>query len=128
MKALLDTHTFLWWVTDDPRLSAGARKILADGENTFVVSACVAWELVIKVRIGKLTLPDEPGRYIPDRMSLYAFEGLAIEFRHVLHLETLPNHHRDPFDRILIAQSLVEKLPILTADGIVSRYGVEVFW
>ena len=128
MRALLDTHAFLWWVADDDRLSDTAKATIGDGENIIVVSASVAWELVIKFGSGRLKLPGRPGLYIPDRIARNGFEVLPIQFAHTLYLETLPRHHGDPFDRILIAQSLVEGIPILTADPIFARYGVEVIW
>ena len=128
MRALLDTNAFLWAMLDDPRLPKRAREILRDKSNALSVSVTAAWEIIIKVQVGKLALPDTPSRFIADRMSLFGFESLPIELRHVLHVENLPRHHRDPFDRILIAQGLLEQLPILTADPIFARYGVEVIW
>jgi PIN domain nuclease of toxin-antitoxin system len=128
VRALLDTNAFLWAMLDDARLSRRAREMIRDRGNTFCVSAGSAWEIVIKVHRGKLRLPDTPSQFVRDRIALFGFESLAIEMRHVLHVESLPDHHRDPFDRILAAQSLVEGLPVLTADEMFSRYGVEVIW
>ena len=128
MRALLDTNAFLWAMLDDPRLPTRARNIIRDRSNALSVSAASGWEIIIKVQRGKLKLPDTPGRFVTNRMSLFGFESLPIDLRHVLHVESLPDHHRDPFDLILAAQSLVERLPILTADRIFPRYGVEVIW
>jgi PIN domain nuclease of toxin-antitoxin system len=93
-----------------------------------LLSVASAWELTIKAQIGKLNLPEPASRYIPDRLSRYAIGSLQVELSHVLRVESLPNHHRDPFDRILIAQSLVESLPIVTADPLIAQYSVEVIW
>ncbi len=106
MRALLDTHTFLWWNLDDPQLSTAARTVIADGRNTIYLSAVTAWEIAIKAAKGRLTLPEPADRYVAERMSL----------------------HADPFDRLLVAQARLEKLAILTADAAIGQYEVEVIW
>ena len=126
MKALLDTHAFIWWVTDDSRLSSTARGIIADESNVLFLSAASAWEIVIKVRLGKLNLPEPPETYIPSRLTMNRFESLPIQMVHALQVVNLPDFHRDPFDRIIIAQSQVEKMPIITVDTQVTRYPVDV--
>ena len=126
MKALLDTHAFIWWVTDDSRLSSTARGIIADDSNVLFLSAASAWEIVIKVRLGKLNLPEPPETYIPSRLTMNRFESLPIQMVHALQVVNLPDFHRDPFDRIIIAQSQVEKMPIITVDTQVTRYPVDV--
>lgn len=128
MRALLDTNVFLWSALDDPKLSRRVSELVRQQSNRLFVSPATGWEIVIKHQIGKINIPDIPGRFVPEVMSAFSFENLPIDMRHALHVETLPRHHRDPFDRILIAQSLLENLPILTADPIFSRYGVEVIW
>ena len=128
MRALLDTHTFLWWNTNDSNLSQIARKILADGRNEIFLSAASAWEIAIKVARKRLILPEPPGRYVAERMSLHNFQGLPIQISHALHIYNLPAHHQDPFDRLLVAQSQLEKLPILTADPEIAQYDVEILW
>jgi len=128
MRALLDTHTFIWWVTDDSRLSSTARHIIADSENTLFLSAASAWEIVIKVRLGKLDLPEPPETYIPSRLAVNRFESLPIKMVHALQVINLPDLHRDPFDRIIIAQSQFEKLPIITVDSLITRYPIDVIW
>lgn len=128
MKALLDTHAFIWWVTDDSRLSSTARGIIADDSNVLFLSAASAWEIVIKVRLGKLNLPEPPETYIPSRLTMNRFESLPIQMVHALQVVNLPDFHRDPFDRIIIAQSQVEKMPIVTVDTQVTRYPVDVIW
>ncbi len=128
MRALLDTHTFLWWNMDDPRLSGRARQILADGSNEIFLSAASAWEIAIKTARGRLTLPEPPTSYVPNRMALHHFHHLPIQVSHALHVFKLPDLHQDPFDRLLVAQSQLEELPILTADEIIARYEVEIIW
>ncbi|PIG95477.1 type II toxin-antitoxin system VapC family toxin [Gloeocapsopsis sp. IPPAS B-1203] len=128
MRAILDTHTFLWWVTDDSRLSSTVRSLIIEPSNIFYLSAASAWEIVIKVRLGKLILPDIPERYIPSRLAMNRFESLSIQITHALQVVNLPDLHRDPFDRILIAQSQIEKMPIVTLDKQIIKYSVEVIW
>ena len=128
MSFLLDTNVFLWWMTADPRLSSHARERIADRKNTLFLSAASAWEIVIKWGLGKLHLPEPPGEYVVSRMSRHRIQGLPVELRHALHVSKLPDHHGDPFDRILIAQSQLENLPILTADPLIARYPVELIW
>lgn len=126
MKILLDTHAFLWAITDDPRLSVGARQILRTADLFLSVGSL--WEIVTKVQIGKLPLPEAPSRYLPRHVAALKAELLPIQAAHVLRLESLPLHHRDPFDRLLIAQSLEERLPLLSADSLLASYGAEVRW
>jgi len=128
MKVLLDTHVFLWWIVDDPRLSPRARKIIGNEENTPFLSAASAWEIAIKAKLGRLKLPDDPERFIPEQMALNAIESLPVQVSHALHVYTLPEYHSDPFDRIIIAQAQLEGLPILTADSQISRYEVDTIW
>lgn len=128
MRALLDTHTFIWWVIDDNRLSSTARNIIADPGNNLFFSAASAWEIVIKVRLGKLNLPEPPETYIPSRLTMNRFESLPIQMNHALQVVNLPALHQDPFDRIIIAQSQVEKMPIITVDNKITQYPVDVIW
>jgi PIN domain nuclease of toxin-antitoxin system len=128
MKALLDTQVFLWWNMDDSRLSQTARDLIADGRNELYLSAASAWEIAIKAVRGSLILPEPPEQYVPSRMRLHRILALPIQFRHALHVYDLPPIHRDPFDRLLIAQSRLEDLPILTTDPEISRYDVSVIW
>jgi len=128
MKVLIDTHVFLWWITNDPRLSPRAREIIADGANVVFLSAASGWEIAIKAKLGRLRLPDEPERFILKQLELNAIEVLPVQMSHALHVYALPYHHQDPFDRLLIAQARLEKVPILTADPQISRYEVEVIW
>jgi PIN domain nuclease of toxin-antitoxin system len=128
MKVLLDTHTFLWWITDDRRLSLRAREVISNEENELFISAATGWEIAIKVRIGRLELPDDPQRFVPEQLRINAFKPLPIGMDHALHVSILPDHHRDPFDRMLIAQAQVEGMPIVSADPNIEKYQVEVIW
>jgi PIN domain nuclease of toxin-antitoxin system len=125
---LLDTHAFLWWNLDDPQLSPAAREFIADGRNTLFVSAAVAWEIAIKAARGRLTLPEPADQYIAARLNRHHFLTLPIEVSHAVAVYHLPSLHADPFDRLLVAQARLEKMPILTADAAIRRYDVEVIW
>jgi PIN domain nuclease of toxin-antitoxin system len=128
MKALLDTHTFLWWVLDDPNLSEAGREIIGDGSNEVIVSAATAHEIGIKAASGKLSLPEPPEIYVPGRIRSEGFASLAIDVTHALRAARLPMIHRDPWDRLLIAQAQVEGIPIITADPAIGRYDVDTIW
>jgi PIN domain nuclease of toxin-antitoxin system len=128
MKALLDTHVFLWWNLNDERLSRTARDVIGDGRNEIFVSAASAWEIAIKAARGRLHLPDYPDRYVAERMLLHHFQPLPVSLNHALQVYHLPEHHPDPFDRLLIAQSQLERLPLLSGDPQISRYEVEIIW
>lgn len=127
MKVLLDTHTFLWAIADDGRLSRRAQQVYT-GPNDLWLSVASVWEILIKVRAGKLPLPEPAGTYIVKELAKNKIEVLPIKLDHVLRIESLPSHHRDPFDRILIAQSLEENLPLVTADPVFKRYPAKLIW
>ena len=126
MRLLLDTHTFLWFVTNDPQLSENALEAVAEPANEVLLSPASYWEIAIKVGLGKLSLPMPPGDYVPDRLLSSGVVGLPIEHGHALHVASLPYHHRDPFDRLLIAQAQIEQLTILTADRQLAQYDVQI--
>ena len=128
MKYLLDTHTFLWWNEDSSQLSSRAREIIANGKNEIYFSAVSAWEIAIKYAKERLILPQKPDVYIAERMSLYKFQSLAIEIGHSAKVYQLPNHHADPFDRLLIAQSQLESLLLITKNDLINLYDVETIW
>ena len=128
MIYLIDTHIFLWWVTDISKLSTKVREILEDSETTILFSAASAWEIITKNQVGKLDLPGPCDEYIESRMSFYGIFPLAITMSHSLKLATLPMLHRDPFDRILIAQALAEGAHLVTADAQIAQYDVPVIW
>ena len=126
MKLLLDTHVFLWTIAAPDRLPPQVRNAVENDENEVFVSAASVWECVIKSRAGKLDLPDDPGVYLPRQRSRHGFESLAITERDVVRLGELPSIHKDPFDRILVAQALEHGLQIVTADPLVSQYPVAI--
>jgi PIN domain nuclease of toxin-antitoxin system len=128
MKGLLDTHTFLWWVTDHTLLSTRVQSILRDRSNQIFVSAATGWEIAIKSQIGKLSFPTPPEPFMQQQVTLNSFLALPITLEHGLQVYHLPLHHSDPFDRILIAQSQLEGIPLLTADSKISQYDVDVIW
>ncbi|MBF8301355.1 MAG: Conserved protein of unknown function, probable VapC16-like toxin (part2) [Acidobacteria bacterium] len=126
MKILLDTQCWLWMALAPERLGAKARELVETTQNELVLSAASAWEIAIKHAIGKLRLPEPPERFVPSRHVTLRTLALPIDQDHALRVGTLPAHHRDPFDRMLIAQAQAEGLPILTADPVFSRYDVTV--
>ena len=128
MRGLLDTHTFIWWDSTPSKLSAAALSFLQNRANTILLSVASVWEILIKVRAGKLALPDPSGPYLVKKLAESRIEVLPIKLDHVLRIESLPVYHRDPFDRILIAQSLEEELPLITADPVFERYRVDLIW
>jgi PIN domain nuclease of toxin-antitoxin system len=125
---LLDTHVLLWWQMDDERLSARCRELMADGRNPLLWSAASSWELAIKVGLGRLRLPEPVHRYVPRVLRRNAIHSLAIEQGHALAVAALPSHHRDPFDRLLVAQARMEKIALLSADEQFDAYGVDRVW
>jgi PIN domain nuclease of toxin-antitoxin system len=128
MKVLADTHAFLWFVLNDPHLSAGARAVIAEPTNEVLFSPASYWEIAIKVSTGKYTLQQDYFTFMSRQLQQNSFRILPIELQHTALVATLPYHHRDPFDRLLIAQSLVEQIPIVTGDAIFDRYGVRREW
>lgn len=126
MRLLLDTHCLLWARAEPARLSKGARAALLDPRNNLFVSAVSVWEIVIKHALGKLKLARSPQTLVPELIAATQAAELPISHAHALRVGRLPRHHADPFDRLLIAQSQVEGLTILTADKRFSAYDVEV--
>ncbi len=120
MTLLLDTHVLLWWLDDPKLLSKAAQRAIREGGNTVYVSAAVVWEIAIKKALGKLTAPDD----LEAPMTASRFLPLPITIPHALAVLTLPDHHRDPFDRMLIAQALHEKLRLVTRDQDIQKYPV----
>ncbi len=128
MKALLDTHAFLWLITGDERLSKTARKIFLDQENSLFFSMASLWEICIKKSLGKLSLKIGWLIAIQDEMKANAIQWLPIEMLHCAELTKLPFHHRDPFDRMLIAQAMVEDMQLLSRDSRLSDYEITRIW
>ncbi len=128
MKVLLDTHTFLWWVADDPQISVTAKNIITNPDNDIYFSVVSAWKIIIKVGTGKLSLSESPEIYIPTRVASNQFEILPVQISRILKINSLPNFHKDPFDRLLIAQSLVEDFSLITVDSAIAQYPVQTIW
>ena len=122
MSYLLDTHALLWWLADDPALSPGAREIIAEGSNRVCVSAATIWEIAIKEALGKLEIPQDFRVILGEQ----GFEALPITWDHAFEVTHLPDHHRDPFDRLLIAQCRVEEMTFISQDAVARRYDVRV--
>ena len=128
MRALLDTHALLWWLSDDPALSQPARKFIAETRNTAVVSAASAWEIATKVRLGKLPTAANLAADFEGYLEREGFEALAISAAHAIRAGLLAGAHKDPFDRMLIAQAQAEGLPVVTNEKVFGAYGVRRIW
>jgi PIN domain nuclease of toxin-antitoxin system len=128
MRVLLDTHTLLWWGLDDVRLSTIARDVISDGTNDVIVSVASIWEVAIKTTKQRLQLPEPVDGFVDKRLRRNRWTALPIHAAHSTRAGSLPKIHGDPFDRILIAQSQIEDLPILTTDPAIMRYDVETIW
>ena len=128
MKALLDTHVLLWWTSRSELLSERVRSLFLDGGNQLFWSAAGSWELAIKVALGSLQLPAPVRTFVPRVLREQGMTPLPIEHSHAFQVAELPSHHRDPFDRMLVAQAMVEGLPLVTADREIGIYDVEVLW
>jgi PIN domain nuclease of toxin-antitoxin system len=128
MRYLLDTHAFLWFVAGDPILGKDAERAIGDASSDIFVSIATLWEIAIKVSIGKLVLNEPLAVYLPREITRNNFQILPISIDHTVTVATLPFHHRDPFDRLLIAQALTERMPILSTDAQFDAYGVSRLW
>lgn len=127
-RLLLDTHTFLWWIDDAPQLSTAARRAIGDANTECHLSLASCWEMAIKSSLGKLQLAKPIERFVSEQLAANNFTLLNIELRHAAKIEKMPFHHRDPFDRLLIAQAMTEKLAVVTADKAFAGYGVKIIW
>lgn len=128
MKILLDTQCWLWWIATPEKLSRNVRRRIADKRNTIYLSAASSWEIAIKYSMGKLPLPEPPWQFVPKRLARDAITALPIEIMHALHVADLPQHHKDPFDRLLISQSIQEGIPIMTVDEQFEPYEAQIIW
>jgi PIN domain nuclease of toxin-antitoxin system len=128
MRLLLDTHAFLWYALNDPQLSSSARVLILDPSNGVLVSPASYWEIAIKISVGKYALHEPYEAFMRRAIFGNGFGILSIEPKHTAVLTTLPIHHRDPFDRLLIAQAMVEQVPILGADTAFDAYPVTRLW
>ncbi len=128
MKYILDTHTFLWFITDDPTLSSNARNLIEDINNERLLSIASVWEIAIKTSLGKLELARPFEEFIPQQLRQNYVDLLPIEIPHLAKVSKLPFHHKDPFDRLIISQSLVERIPIISVDDKLDNYNIRRFW
>ena len=128
MKVLVDTHALLWFVLDDPRLGRKADALMRSGSTDLLLSVASCWELAIKHALGKINLGKPFDQFLWPELRRNQIEVLPIAEAHLNLLSGLPNHHRDPFDRLLAAQALAERIPMVSADEAMSRYGVELIW
>lgn len=126
MTVLLDTHAFLWWIADAPRLTRRARKAIADSSCVLSIASC--WEMAIKASLGRLEVPQPLDRFIQNQIEINGFHLLPVSLEHVAGVRDLPFHHRDPFDRLIAAQARHEEIAVVTADPVFSRYGIKRIW
>lgn len=128
MRHLADSHALLWYTIDDPKLSRAAKSLMSDPANEILISPASYWEIAIKVSMRKLKLQQPYEDFIDACLNKYGFNALPIEPKHTSTLINLPLHHKDPFDRLLIAQAVVEQLPIIGNDAAMDAYGVTRLW
>ncbi|MFM7424535.1 MAG: type II toxin-antitoxin system VapC family toxin [Elainella sp.] len=127
MRAILDTHTFLWFVNDSSQLSSTAKDLI-ESETNLWISIASLWEIAIKVSVGKLSLPRPLNDFISEHIQANEIDILTINISHLTKVSTLPFHHRDPFDRLLAAQALVEQVPLIGVDAVFDSYEVNRIW
>lgn len=128
MKLLLDTHALFWFLLNDPRLSGNARSLMTDSGNDLLVSPASYWEIAIKISLGKYTLEEDFAEFMEGQIAENDLTVLPISVKHVSLVTTLPFHHRDPFDRLLVAQAMSENVPLLSADAMLDLYPVARIW
>lgn len=128
MRVLLDTEAWLWGLLAPDRLGTRAQELIEGQRYPLFLSAASSWEIAIKVGLGKLRLPEPAERYVPSRLADQGIEALPIQHSHALHVASLPRHHSDPFDRLLVAQAQLERMAILSADPVFTSYGVQTIW
>jgi len=128
VNLLLDTHALLWFPDDDPQLVPTAKSLIEDPANRKHVSVATCWEIAIKAGLKKLDLGEPAITFLTRELATNRFELLGIELAHATFVETLPPHHKDPFDRLLVAQALIDNLPLVSADTILDQYGVTRLW
>jgi PIN domain nuclease of toxin-antitoxin system len=126
MKFILDTHVWLWMIADPDRLSSTTARLMEHQENELLLSAASSWEIAIKYSLGKLDLPSDPSRYVPEQILETGVTPLPVEHSHALRVASLPRHHQDPFDRLIIAQAELEQATLITADQKFSQYGIPI--
>lgn len=127
-RYLLDTHALLFWLSGGKKLGRAAFRLMEDPRNELLVSVVSTWEIGIKFALGKLKLPDSPERYLPAKFREHGFVLISLEHMEALAAAALPQHHDDPFDRALVAQSIARGAPIVSRDGAFEEYDVETIW
>jgi PIN domain nuclease of toxin-antitoxin system len=127
MRLLADTHAFIWFVAGDPRLSSRARQAMEESGGEWLLSGASVWEMAIKAGAGRLALPSPVSEYVAEKVR-DGLRVLSVEWPHAAAVETMPPHHRDPFDRLIIAQARTEGLAVVTRDSVFRDYGVRVVW
>jgi PIN domain nuclease of toxin-antitoxin system len=127
-RLLLDTHAFLWWIGNAPDLRPKPKQAIANINNECYLSTASCWEMAIKSSLGKLRLAKSIELFVTEQLAANGFSLLNIDLRHASKVEMLPFHHRDPFDRLLIAQAITDKMTIVSADKAFLKYGVKVLW
>lgn len=128
MRLLLDTHTFLWFVLDDPQLSVKADALISDPNNEVEISPASSWEIAIKISLGKYTLAEPYAVFMEREIAANHFRILHIEPKHTAVVSALPFRHRDPFDRLLVAQAMAEQIAIVSGDAALDTYGIVRLW
>ena len=128
MRLLLDTHAFIWYTTDSSRLTATGRSLIDNGENDILLSTASVWEMAIKHSIGRLTFSMPFMEFIKQQIAVNRIDILEITFDHIEVVASLPLHHRDPFDRLIIAESMAQQIPILSVDAIFDAYAIARVW
>jgi PIN domain nuclease of toxin-antitoxin system len=128
VRVLLDTHALLWWLEDAPALSAQARAVIGDPGTAVLVSTVSIWEVTIKARLDRLDAPDDLEGFFTLQLSENGFDVLPVHLRHAALVRHLDDHHRDPFDRLLVAQARCEVVPLVSKDQWLQAYDVEVMW
>lgn len=128
MSLLLDSHSFLWFIEGSPQLSAHAKSLIADPANVLFLSMASVWEIAIKVSLGKLPLNQPFDQLMASQLAIHSINVLDISLAHTVGVSRLPFHHRDPFDRLIISQSLVEQLPVVGIDTVFDLYGIDRYW
>lgn len=128
MRALLDTHTFLWFVTGDRALSPAAESVVRPGAHELLLSIASVWEISIKAGLGRLDFALPVEEFVPEQLQLNRVSLLPVALEHATQVAALPQHHRDPFDRMLVVQARMEAVPIISADPVLDRYGIHRLW
>lgn len=128
MRLLLDTQVWLWMQVSPERFSPSALELVQDPATDLLLSAASSWEIAIKYALGRLPLPEEPARYVPDRLARSGVTAIAVDHASALRVATLPRHHADPFDRLVIAQAQVLEVPVMTSDRDFAHYDIDIHW